>query len=51
MPTAGLRHDWIRSGGRRIEEKGVFSRENFFRKWFDKKYNGDLGIFIEVQGR
>ena len=36
MPVAGLRHGWIRSGGRRIEEKGVFSKENFFRKWLKR---------------
>ena len=32
MLTAGLRHGRIRSGGRRMEVKGVFSKENFFRK-------------------
>ena len=36
VPTAGLRHCQIRIKGRRMEGKGVFSREIFFR-WFERK--------------
>ena len=31
VPTTSLRHGRVRSGGRRMEGKGVFFRENFFK--------------------